>query len=556
MTDADVCIIGSGAGAAPVALTLSRAGKRVIVLEKGPWFKEGDFFRDELAETRLRKLLPDLLADPQVVELARDDGGWDAWPTHETGWDFWNGSLVGGSSNLMSGFFHRLKPIDFRLKSELGPIEGATVEDWPFDYDVLEPYYDRVEKEVGISGRVVAHPFADRRSSPDFPLPPMLEHPVAGWVDDAARGLGLHPFPLPRAILSRPRGDRASCANSAYCGGYGCPTGAKGSARAALLDPAVQTGLCQIRPRSHVVKLETDARGRASHAVYRDELGEERRLAAKVFVVACQAIESARLLLLSTGSRHSNGIGNRYGQVGKNLLFCASGSGDGELQYMRFSSEKAQALRNPIPNINRAIQDWYLLEQPGGGRRKGGTLDFLFVNPSPITLAESWARGGERLRWGNELKQALEGYFRGGRHILFEVFADWVPNPDSRVTLSPTVKDRWGNPVAMVRIGRHPRNREVVSALVEKGRMVLEAVGAVDITTGARGGPATNLQAGGCRAGVDPKESVVDAECRVHDCNNVYVTDGSFMPTGGSVPFTWTIYANAFRVADAIVGAV
>lgn len=556
MNDADVCIIGSGAGASPVALTLARAGRAVIVLEQGAWFTERDFHRDELAETRLRKFLPNLRAQPHVVELARDDDGWDAWPTYETGWDFWNGSMVGGSSNLMSGFFHRLKPLDFRLKSELGPIEGGTVEDWPFDYDELEPYYDRVEKEVGISGRVVAHPFADRRSSPDFPYPPLIEHPVAEWVDHAATGLGLHPFPLPRAILTRPDGARGSCSYSPYCGGYACPTGAKGSARAALLNRALETGKVQLRAGAHVLKLETNARGKATHAVYADAAGGVHRVKARVFVVACQAIESARLLLLSRGPGHPEGIGNNRGQVGQNLIFCASGSGDGELQYLRFSKEKAEALKNPLFTINRAIQDFYLLEDEQGKKMKGGTLDFLFVNPSPIGLASAWARGGDRLSWGHELKESLERYCRGSRHLMFEAFADWVPNPDSRVSLDPGVKDRWGNPVARVRIGRHPRNRQVIRRLVEKGREVLEAVGAVEISTSSRGGPSTNLQGGGCRAGRDPAASVLDRDCRVHDCDNVYLTDGSFMPTGGSVPLTWTLYANAFRVADGLVRAI
>lgn len=131
-SDFDVCIVGSGAGAAPVAYTLAQAGHSVVVLEKGPWFREQDFFKDELACCRRSVYTPDLKDEQHVIEEENGQGGWRATPTAESGWDFWNGNLVGGSSNLMSGFLHRLKPVDFRQRSELGPIAGASGTTEPF----------------------------------------------------------------------------------------------------------------------------------------------------------------------------------------------------------------------------------------------------------------------------------------------------------------------------------------------------------------------------------------------------------------------------------------
>ena len=143
--DFDVCIIGSGAGGGPVAYSLTKAGYSVVVLEKGPWFTEEDFKKDEIACCRRSVYTPNLRDERHVIEEEDEDGNWDAQSTFDSGWDFWNGNCVGGSSNFMSGYFHRLKPEDFRLLSEFGPIEGANVVDWPITYDQLEPYYSKVE---------------------------------------------------------------------------------------------------------------------------------------------------------------------------------------------------------------------------------------------------------------------------------------------------------------------------------------------------------------------------------------------------------------------------
>ena len=139
--DFDVCVIGSGAGGGPVAFTLAEAGYSVVVLEKGPWLKEQHFTKDELACCRRGAYRSALNQEQHVIEERQDDG-WLATPTAASGWSFWNGNCVGGSSNFMSGYFHRLRPVDFRLRSEFGPIDGANVVDWPITYDELEAYYD------------------------------------------------------------------------------------------------------------------------------------------------------------------------------------------------------------------------------------------------------------------------------------------------------------------------------------------------------------------------------------------------------------------------------
>ncbi|MBI5329283.1 MAG: GMC family oxidoreductase [Betaproteobacteria bacterium] len=553
MSHYDAIVIGSGAGGGAVAWRLAMAGKQVLVLEKGPWFTAADYFKDELACCRRNVYTPDLRDERHVIE-ERSGRGWSATPTSESGWSFWNGNVVGGSSTFMSGFFHRLKPVDFRLRSEFGPIRGANVVDWPIGYDDLEPYYSEVERVVGVSGRVVRHAFLEPRSTPDFPYPPTAEHPVAAWVDAACAGLGYHALPLPRAILSQPKGARRSCEYSGYCGSYGCSSGAKGGARAALLDEAVATGRCEVRPHSQVFRLLSDAKGRVQAVEYFDRAGQRQRESAKTYVVACQAIETSRLLLSSVGPRHPHGLGNRYGQVGRNLVFSAGGVSHGRLEYADLDPERAAQARVTGPFINRTLHDWYVIDDPRLGRIKGGVLDFLMGHPNVIARAHAASRDeDDNLVWGSAFKRRLEAAIRGGRRIDCESFADWLPSDHCFVALAGRTRDKWGRPVARVRVGAHPHDLIVGRFLADRGARVLEALGAKEVVVSVSDAPPPNLVAGGCRFGRDPRYAVLDPDCRMHGVDNLFVADASFMPTGGSVPYTWTIYANALRVGDKIL---
>lgn len=552
--DFDVCVIGSGAGGGPVALTLAQAGHSVVVLEKGPWLEDGDFFKDEIACCRRSEYRPDLREEPHVVETEAADGGWNARSTYRGGINFWNGNCVGGSSNFMSGFFHRHRPVDFRLHSSFGPIPGANIVDWPIRYADLEPYYDKVEKEVGVSGHVLPHPHLEPRSHADFPYPPTREHALAGLIDRACGELGYHALPTPRAILPSAAMGRGGCSYSGYCGSFGCATGAKGSSRAALLDRAVATGRCEIRPHAMASRLVSDASGKVVHAEYFDGADRLRRVDARIYVVACQAVESARLLLHSTGPRHPSGLANGSGQVGRNLLFAGGGAGSGQFPYANFAAKQAEALAEVGPFINRSLLDWYVIDDPAfGGRAKGGTIDFVHRAPGPIARANRQVEDNEGLVWGLPLKRKLEEHFSRATYVKIEAFCDWLPNDDCFVTLDPKLKDKWGLPVARVRTGFHPHNLQVGWFLAAKGAEVLEKMGAENVVSFATGSPPTNLMAGGCRFGSDPDSSVLDADCRSHEVENLFVSDGSFMPTGGSSPYTWTIYANAFRIAESIV---
>jgi len=557
--EADVCIVGSGAGAGPVALTLGQAGHNVLVLEKGPWLTENEFYKDELACCRRSVYTPELKDERHVIEDydGKDQAGqykWKAESTEESGSDLWNGNCVGGSSNFMSGFFYRLKPKDFRLKSEFGEIKDANVVDWPISYQDLEPYYEKTERLVGISGHVKKHPNQEPRSTKDFPYPPTQEHYISQKIDKACGELDYHSLQTPRAILSQPDMNRRSCEYSGFCGSYGCSSGAKGSARAALLNHAIKTGHCEIKPNSKVFKLESNSKGNVTSALFYDENNQVKKVRAKIFIVACHAIETSRLLLSSTGDKHPSGLGNNHNQLGKNLLFSAGGSGTGEFFYDQMETEESKQMKQRGPFVNRGLQDWYFIDDKNlGGQFKGGTIDFLLRHPNAIGRANNlkWGDDG-KLVWGQALKDRLHTTFTSTQDLRFEVFNDWLPTDDCFVSLDNNVKDKWGSAVAKVRVGYHDHDLKIGRYLAEKAEVVLKQMGAKNIRSNISGSPPPNLVAGGCRFGNDIKASVLDKDCRVHDVDNLYVSDGSFMPTGGSVPYTWTIYANSFRVADII----
>jgi len=548
----DVVIVGSGASGGAVAYTLCKAGYKVAVLEKGRLVKREEFSKDELAYCRRDLVTPSLFDEYHTIE-ERVDGEWVATPTYESGWSFWNGNIVGGSSNLMSGMLHRLHPDDFRLKSKYGEIEGANVVDWPITYDELEPYYTLAEELVGISGKYEKHPFEPWRSSSDFPQPPTKENAVVKLLDKSCRELGIVPLVTPRTVLSRDKGHRKACYYSNFCGSYGCSSGAKGSSREALLHPALATGNLTLMSNTYVKYLESSKDEVKSAVVIDTVTGEERKIKAKLFVVAAQAHESARLLLNSKNKYHPNGLANSSGELGKNLIFSAGGSGQGELHKESLKEISFDALMQTGYFVNRSILDWYFVDDWWYGKFKGGSVEFMFEHQNIISRARKENYENGKLVWGKELGDRVVKRFKESKSIRFEIFNDWLPNDNCFITLDETHKDKYGMPVGKLRVEGHPHDLKVGKYIAKKCEKVLEEMGAKNIYSSISSAPPQNLVAGGCRFGDDPKTSVLNKYCQAHDISNLFVADASFMPTGGSVAYTWTIYANAFRVADYMV---
>ncbi len=535
----DICVIGSGAGAGPIIYELTRAGRKVVVLEKGEHYKREDFSKDEIAYTKRSIVTPNLKDEYHTIVEGDEE-----YTSTAAGWDFWNGSIVGGSSNFMSGFFHRLHPNDFKLKSTLGNIKGANIEDWPIDYKEFEPYYEKVERVVGVSGKFIPHKYEPPRSTKDFPYKPTTEHPIVKLIDKSAKKVNMTALGTPRAVMSKDTKDRSKCYYSNYCGSYGCSSGAKGSSREALINPALKTGNLTLITNAFVIKLNEKNKKVVSATYIDKKTNSKKTIEAKIFVVAGQAIETSRLLLNSTSNSFPNGLGNNNGQVGKNLLFSGGGVVSGT-----FDEKSKIALKELLVEgffVNRVIKDFYFLED----KSKGGTLELLFEHANPIRKAnsEKWDDNGN-LVWGEELYEKLHKRFNKQKTLSIEIFNDWLPHDKCNVSIDKKRVDKYGINVAKIAIDSHPQNEKVGDKLAIKAIELLKQMGAKNISGDITPYPPANLQAGGCRFGNNPKTSVLNKYCQSHEVSNLFVTDGSFMPTGGSVPYTFTIYANSFRVA-------
>jgi len=549
----DVVVIGSGASGGAVAYTLCKAGYKVAVLEKGRLIKRDEFSKDELAYCRRDLVTPNLFDEYHTIE-EKVNGKWEVTPTYESGWSFWNGNIVGGSSNLMSGMFHRLHPDDFRLKSKYGEIEGANVVDWPISYEDLEPYYDLTEELVGVSGHYKKHKYEPPRSRAEFTQPPTKENAVVKLLDKSCQKLGIESLVTPRAVLSQDKGDRNACYYSNFCGSYGCSSGAKSSSREALIKPALATGNLTLLTNTHVKSLHTSQKDEVDYAVVVDTItGEERQIKGKLFVVAAQAHESARLLLNSANKHHPNGLANSSGELGKNLLFSGGGSGQGELHKDSLKEIGFDELMQTGFFVNRSILDWYFVDHWWNGKFKGGSVEFMFEHQNIISRARKNNYKNDKLLWGKTLGERIVKRFTEQKSIRFEIFNDWLPNDNCFVALDKTHKDKYGMPVGKLRLEGHPQDIKVGKYIAKKCEKILEEMGAKNIYSSVTSSASQNLVAGGCRFGNNPSTSVLNKYCKAHDVKNLYVADASFMPTGGSVAYTWTIYANAFRVADAIV---
>jgi len=543
----DICIIGSGAGGSPIAYELSNAGFKVVVLEKGAYYKEEDLTKDELAVSRRDKFTPPLWEQKHIINEYSASGNFTRYDGAKANWSFWNGSMVGGSSNLMSGYFHRMKPQDFELLSAYGEIKGANVVDWCISYEELESYYEKVERVIGVSGKIVPHKYLEPRSTPNFPYPMLETNGVTEWFDKACKELEFTPIPTPRAVLSQAALDRKGCVYSNFCGSYGCESGAKGSARAALL----QKCSAKVITDAFVYKLE-EKNGKVTKAHYYTKHKIPHIINAKIFVVAAQAIETSRLLLNSKSKVFPNGLANSSGELGKNLIFSAGGSGSGRFIFENLTKKQRETLMQPGLFFNRSLQDSY--DYNDGCRiYKGGTVDFLFEHQNIISRVnrELYDENGNIL-WGEALAQKIEKRLKTSRLLTFEVFNDWLPTDNCSVSVDTQEKDKYGITVGVINLNSHPHDLEVGEYLAKQAVEVLEEMGAVEIEYSISSSPPPNLVAGGCRFGKDPKHSVLNKNCKAHDLENLYVTDASFMPTGGSVPYTWTIYANSFRVAEVI----
>jgi len=534
----DFAIIGSGSAGGILAKELSTAGFDVVVFEQGPYRKAEDFTHDELSVLFRDELLgggPDV--NGQTFRSNENEtavSGWQAPARYA--------QTVGGSSVHFTANFWRLRPTDFKERSLLGPISGTNFADWPISYEELEPYYTRVDWEIGVSG--APGPFDAPRSRP-FPMPPLPIKSSGVLLEKGAAALGLHAQPEPHAILSQAFNGRAPCMKCGYCMYYGCEVGAKSSTLAAMIPLAEASGHCEIRADSAVFRIETDNNGRASEVLYYDAAGNEQAQKAKAVIVSANGAETARLLLMSASEQHPDGLGNSSGFVGRNLMYNAHSAVDAVFEQPLNDYKGAQ--------VSRIIHDFYETDEARGFYGGGGIDARPLWSATPIFHALLGMPPGVP-RWGAEFKDTMAHNFTRQMSIIGSTTS--LALDSNNITLDPKNTDKWERPSIRVTYRDHEDDLSVAKFLRDRSTELADAAGAskfwrhpVEPTNGGE------HLLGTCRMGDDPASSVVDRYHRSHDVPNLFICDGSSMVTSGRGQPTMTIMALAFRAAAHIKAA-
>lgn len=500
----DACIVGCGAGGSVLAKELAEAGWSVVVLEAGDWLTTDDFRQDEL-HMRGRFDWDDLrwLRGKEQLELGhrRDGRG------------------VGGGTLHFGGVALRLWPQDFERRSGDG-----VGEDWPIGYGDLAPYYDRVERELMLSGPR-SLPWGPRRGS--YPQPPHATTVRDDLVAEGMTALGIEWCETPLAILTGGHEGRSPCMHYGYCQ-WGCKSRAKSGTHVTYVPKAVLAG-AEIRPRARAVQVEIDASGRATGVVYVQN-GVTLRQTADVVVLSAFCVETPRLLLHSATTGFPDGLANSSGTVGRFLLAHVADS-----HFGRFA--------RPVHMWSTAPGT--LLSQHHYGTQAGrvfaGGWSWMTSSLFPAEFAETLARSGEGM-WGERLVAHLREY---PSFAVLGTEGECLPYETNRVELSDDA-DELGVPRPLVTFDFGANEKAMREEIHRIGREILEAAGAGEVVI-SEGNDHTM---GGCRMGRDAASSVVDAQLRAHDHPNLYVCDASVFVTSGGAQPSQTIMALATRLAD------
>ncbi len=537
-------VVGAGAGGGIVAKQLATAGLTVVLVERGKWYTAFDCRKDDLRNQRTTVLGnsfgPDEDRNPRVFV---DEQGHEHLLKPSDGAYSNNAACVGGGTASYGAMAWRYMEKDFRMRSTYGTIAGSTLDDWPISYADLEPYYEKAEWEIGVSGDDANNIFRSprRRPLPMPPLPPNREYEI---LKPAAQRLGLHPFDIPMLRNSVPYNGRAACMRCRWCVGFACEVDAKNGTQNTVIPTALATGNCELRTECIVKEILTDSRGRAKGVAYFDAQSRLQEQTADLVVVSGSAIESARLLLNSRSRLFPTGLGNRSDWVGRNLQGHAYTGAVGLFDF--------EVYDDLGPGAGIAICDFNHGNHGlnGEGLISGGMLANEFIR-LPYQFV-GWRAPGVP-RWGRAHKEYMRQFYRRSIGVMGPV--QELPMFDSRVEVDPKVKDYWGIPVVRLSGHRHPNDQVVGKFLASKAEAWLKEAGATTTWaflpgTGLSGG---QHQAGTCRMGDDPQTSVVDKYCRVHDVDNLYVVDGSVHVTNGGFNPALTIMAIAYYASDQLV---
>jgi choline dehydrogenase-like flavoprotein len=500
----DLVIVGCGAGGSTVLQRLARAGWRVAALDAGPfWDPEKDWVSDEAGSHHLYWTEPRVISGSDPVPLGSNNSG----------------RGVGGSMVHYAGYTPRFHPSDFRIRTQDGV--GA---DWPMTYEDLRPYYEDIEGELPVAGE--DWPWGDPHTYPQSP------HPVSGNGElflRGARAAGVTAKVGPVAISNGRFGNRPHCIYRGFCL-QGCKVNAKASPLITHIPDALAHG-AEVRADSMVTGVEVDERTGRATGVHYVRRGRQRFQRARMVAVAGYSIETPRLLLNSSSKRFPDGLCNDFDQVGRYLMVQGAPQTGG-----RFDAE-VRMYKAPPPEVS---SEQFYETDPTKPYKRGFSIQT--VSPLPITWSEHITAQGH---WGSALREYMSDYVHWA---CLGALCEFLPQAENRVTLDEE-KDRYGMPVAHFSYSQCDNDRQLLGAAQEVMERILKGAGADETMTIQRYAHLV----GGARMAASEQEGVVDGNCRSFAVPNLYLTDGSVLPTQGSANPALTIMSVAARAADRLI---
>jgi choline dehydrogenase-like flavoprotein len=520
----DVVVVGSGCGSV-AAHVAAAAGARVLVVEAGGWLGDAHLHPDPLRNQRVTTGL-DTPAGPPTSGNPRV--GWDGMTVGPTDRRWANNAFtLGGGTRVYGAQAWRFSPEDFRMATTYGVPDGSSLADWPIGYDELAPYYDHIERVMGVSG--LAHP-----------MPPTPMNRSGELLTAAADRLGWATTRVPLLVNSLPYGGRPACPGCGACVGFACRAEAKNGTQNTVLPLALATGRCDLVLGTRAVRIEVDRAGRVTSVVLVDvATGARRTVRCGRLVLAAGAVETPRLLLLSAHDGEPTGLGNRTDNVGRHLqAHVYTGA-------VALTDEVVQHGIGPGPTVS--VQEF---RHHNPGIVGGGMLANDFV-PLPMAALSTLQAAGLLPLAGPGVHEGLTQAYR--RHLMTFGPIQEVTMRASRVTLATDVVDGLGLPVARFSGSVHPEDLRTAQFMADRAVEWLTAAGARDVRGMAPrpdGPSAGQHQAGTCRMGDDPASSVVDPTGRVWGHENLHVADTSVHVTNGPVNPVLTGLALAWRTAE------
>lgn len=507
--DGVVVVIGSGAGGGTLSNELAQRGIRVVVLEAGPRVEIADFVNDEWP----------MFGKTAWLDKRTTSGDWRVsrdFPNLPT----WLVKGVGGSTVHWAGASLRFQEHEFKVKTHYGTIPGATLLDWPLGLQDLAPYYSKAEDKIGVTR---THGIPGLPGNNNFKV-----------LEAGAKKLGYkHVHTGRMGINSQPRDGRPACRQIGFCF-QGCKIGAKWSTLYTEIPKGEATGNMEVRPNSHVLRIEHDASGQVNAVVYADANKQQQRQKARIVAVAGNSIESPRMLLNSASNLFPDGLANSSGQVGQN--------------YMRHTTGSVYAVFDKPVNMHRGttmagIVTDESVHKPSRGFAGGYELETLSIG---VPFMAAFLNPGD---WGRSFSSAMEMF----NHMAgLWIVGEDMPQAKNGVTLHATEKDEYGMPIPNVHFDDHENDIAMRNHAYQQGSAVYDAVGAVR-TLHVPPYPSTH-NLGTNRMSASPRDGVVNRWGQAHDISNLFVSDGSQFTTGAAENPTLTIVTLAIRQAEYIAG--